>query len=146
MMSNSTTKKTERTAYETLSSLFTHSVLLMQLCLDRRRERLVEYKAHKPHASLHDRREDDRIAPITPAALILCLLLDLRDELIDCLLDRRDALGEDGTRDTLLDLLRANDMTKVRQIYLLHLSDGNSDAAAFRRQVQQETGAEVYIA
>ena len=48
--------------------------------------------------------------------------------------------------ETLLDLLQANDMSKVRQIYLLHLSDNNSDAAAFRRQVQQETGAEVYIA
>ena len=48
--------------------------------------------------------------------------------------------------ETLLDLLRSNDMSKVQQIYLLHLSDGNSDAAAFRRQVQQETGAEVYIA
>lgn len=48
--------------------------------------------------------------------------------------------------ETLLDLLQANDMSKVRQIYLLHLSDGNSDAEDFRRQVQQETGAEVYIA
>jgi len=48
--------------------------------------------------------------------------------------------------ETLLDLLQANDMSKVRQIYLLHLSDGNSDAEAFKRQVQQETGAEVYIA
>lgn len=48
--------------------------------------------------------------------------------------------------ETLLELLRANNMSKVRQIYLLHLSDGNSDAEAFKRQVQQETGAEVYIA
>lgn len=48
--------------------------------------------------------------------------------------------------ETLLDLLRSNDMSKVQQIYLLHLSDGNSDAEAFKRQVQQETGAEVYIA
>ena len=48
--------------------------------------------------------------------------------------------------DTLLDLLRSNDMTKVRQIYLLHLSDNNSDAEAFKKMVQQETGAEVYIA
>lgn len=47
--------------------------------------------------------------------------------------------------ETLLDLLRANDMTKVRQIYLLHLSDNNSDAEAFKKIVQQETGAEVYI-
>ena len=48
--------------------------------------------------------------------------------------------------DTLMELLRANEMTKVRQIYLLHLSDNNSDAERFKRQVQQETGAEVYIA
>ena len=48
--------------------------------------------------------------------------------------------------ETLLGLLRANDMSAVQQIYLLHLSDGNSDAESFRRQVQQETGAEVYIA
>jgi metal-dependent hydrolases of the beta-lactamase superfamily I len=48
--------------------------------------------------------------------------------------------------ENLLDLLRSNDMTQVRQIYLLHLSDNNSDAEAFKRQVRQETGAEVYIA
>ena len=48
--------------------------------------------------------------------------------------------------ETLLDLLQANDMSKVRQIYLLHLSDSNSDAESFKRQVRQETGAEVYIA
>ena len=48
--------------------------------------------------------------------------------------------------ETMLGLLRANDMSAVRQIYLLHLSDGNSDAEAFKRRVQQETGAEVYIA
>ena len=48
--------------------------------------------------------------------------------------------------DTLLELLRANDMTKVRQIYLLHLSDMSSDAERFKKLVQQETGAEVYIA
>lgn len=47
---------------------------------------------------------------------------------------------------TLLDLLRANDMTQVRQIYLLHLSDVSSDAERFKKLVQQETGAEVYIA
>ena len=48
--------------------------------------------------------------------------------------------------ETLLELLRANDMTKVRQIYLLHLSDMSSDAERFKKLVRQETGAEVYIA
>ena len=48
--------------------------------------------------------------------------------------------------ENLLDFFKANDMTKVRQIYLLHLSADNSDAAEFKKTVQQETGVEVYIA
>ena len=47
--------------------------------------------------------------------------------------------------ETLLGLLKANDMKEVRQIYLLHLSDGNSNAEDFKRQAQRETGAEVYV-
>lgn len=47
--------------------------------------------------------------------------------------------------ETLLQLLNANAMKTVRQIYLLHLSDSNSDAARFKAQVQQQTGAEVYV-
>lgn len=34
---------------------------------------------------------------------------------------------------------------QVGKIYLLHLSDDNSDAEMFRREVQKKTGAEVYV-
>lgn len=47
--------------------------------------------------------------------------------------------------ETFLDFLRANDLSRVRQIYLLHLSDNNSDETAFRRAVQELTGTEVYV-
>lgn len=73
------------------------------------------------------------------------MLGNVRDEKIPFSLAERVA-GTHMSIDTLIDLLRANDMTKVRQIYLLHLSDNNSDAEVFKKLVQQETGAEVYIA
>lgn len=44
-----------------------------------------------------------------------------------------------------LEMLKANDLKEVRQIYLLHLSDNNSDEEKFREKVQKATGAEVYV-
>ena len=48
--------------------------------------------------------------------------------------------------ETFIEMLKANDLSRVRQIYLLHLSDCNSKAEEFKRRVQEETGCEVYIA
>jgi phosphoribosyl 1,2-cyclic phosphodiesterase len=45
----------------------------------------------------------------------------------------------------VLDFLKANDTSKCRQIHLLHLSDGNSDADLFKRMVQEATGTPVYV-
>ena len=42
--------------------------------------------------------------------------------------------------------LRANDLSWVREIWLLHLSDGNSDAERFKREIQELTGKMVFIA
>lgn len=46
----------------------------------------------------------------------------------------------------VLDFLRANDLSAVREIHLLHLSDAHSDAEGFKRMVQGLTGKPVYIA
>lgn len=48
--------------------------------------------------------------------------------------------------DGAVDILRGLDPRALKQVWLLHLSDGNSDAEAFRRMAQRATGAEVYIA
>lgn len=42
-------------------------------------------------------------------------------------------------------LLNANDLTKVREIHLLHLSDGNANEQTFRQTVERATGVPVYV-
>jgi phosphoribosyl 1,2-cyclic phosphodiesterase len=42
--------------------------------------------------------------------------------------------------------LQANDLSKVQEIWLLHLSDGNSNSERFKREVKEISGKPVYIA
>jgi phosphoribosyl 1,2-cyclic phosphodiesterase len=42
--------------------------------------------------------------------------------------------------------LQANDLGKVQEIWLLHLSDNNSDVERFKREVQELTGKMVFVA
>jgi phosphoribosyl 1,2-cyclic phosphodiesterase len=42
--------------------------------------------------------------------------------------------------------LLANDLSKVQEIWLLHLSDNNSDSERFKREIQELTGRMVFIA
>lgn len=44
------------------------------------------------------------------------------------------------------EFLKANDLGKVQEIWLLHLSDGNSDEKRFKREVQELTGRMVFVA
>lgn len=44
------------------------------------------------------------------------------------------------------EFLKANDLSRVKEIHLIHLSDSNSDAARFKREIQELTGKPVYIA
>lgn len=46
---------------------------------------------------------------------------------------------------TVEEFLDANDLSKLQQIYLLHLSDSNSNADEFKDRIQKKTGAEVYV-
>jgi len=46
----------------------------------------------------------------------------------------------------LLEMLAANDLSKVQEIHLLHLSGANSDEEAFASAVRRATGCPVYVA
>lgn len=44
------------------------------------------------------------------------------------------------------DFLQVQDISKVEEIHLLHLSDQNSDAAGFQSEIERMTGKPVYVA
>lgn len=44
------------------------------------------------------------------------------------------------------DFLLANDLSKVQEVWLLHLSDNNSDEGLFKREIQELTGKPVFVA
>ena len=46
----------------------------------------------------------------------------------------------------LEELLKANDLSKVQEIHLLHLSDANSNEEEFKTRIQKLTGKPVYVA
>lgn len=43
------------------------------------------------------------------------------------------------------EFLLANDLSRVEEIHLLHLSDNNSDEQMFKREIQEITGKPVYV-
>lgn len=47
--------------------------------------------------------------------------------------------------DHLKDMLNANDLSHLQQIYLLHLSSNNSDEMQMKTEIERLTGVEVYV-
>jgi len=48
--------------------------------------------------------------------------------------------------DNVLEFLNANDLSALREVWLLHLSDGNSNEAEMKEAVQKVVGVPVYVA
>ncbi|SFM28707.1 Phosphoribosyl 1,2-cyclic phosphodiesterase [Gracilibacillus orientalis] len=59
---------------------------------------------------------------------------------------RKRLLRSHFSLENVKEFLKANDLSRVQEIHLLHLSDSNSDEALFKREIQQLTGKVVYIA
>lgn len=54
-------------------------------------------------------------------------------------------IGSHFSLENVLEFIKANDLSKVQEIHLLHLSDSNSDEELFKREVQAATGKLVYV-
>lgn len=48
--------------------------------------------------------------------------------------------------ENMKEFLKANDLLAIQEIWLLHLSDTNSDETAFKREIQELTGKQVFVA
>jgi len=59
---------------------------------------------------------------------------------------KRSIIQNHMNLETLKALLQANDLSRLQEIYLLHLSNNNSDANQFKKVIQEITGVPVYIA
>jgi len=62
------------------------------------------------------------------------------------LIQYRRVLSSHMELETTKEMLRANDLSQVVNIVLLHLSDGNSNAKEFKQEIESATGKPVCIA
>ena len=46
----------------------------------------------------------------------------------------------------LIEMLKANDLSRLQQIWLLHMSDVRGDAERYKQEIMKLTGVEVYVA
>lgn len=59
---------------------------------------------------------------------------------------RRSIIRNHFALETLVDFLKAINLSQVKEIWLLHMSDNNSDAVMFKQKIQEATGKMVQIA
>lgn len=57
----------------------------------------------------------------------------------------RRVFGSHMSIDTLIEFLRANDLSKLEKIYLIHLSDNHSNAEGYRERIQRISGCMVEV-
>ena len=58
---------------------------------------------------------------------------------------RNRVISSHMSLETCKDVLRANDLTAVNNIVLIHLSNGNSDSALFKNEIENLTGKTVHV-
>jgi phosphoribosyl 1,2-cyclic phosphodiesterase len=123
----------------------------------------VEHDAEQPLGFLIANRYGEKMVFITDSYYCRYTFTGLTHIAVECnyslkILDENIAAGRvhpamrhrllrsHFSLENVLDFLRANDLSKVQEIHLLHLSDQNSDESLFRRRVQEITGKPVYVA
>lgn len=86
-----------------------------------------------------------------------CDVLMIECNYVKSVLDKKDKQGEINVSlrnrivknhmslETLVEALKATDLSRLKKIYVLHLSDLNSDEELIKRTIQETTGLEVVM-
>lgn len=59
---------------------------------------------------------------------------------------RRRVMKSHFSLENYLEFLKANDLSKLQEIHVLHMSDNNGNEKLFKREIQKVAGVPVYIA
>jgi len=122
----------------------------------------TQHDAAEPLGFLLANQDEDKLLYATDTYYLKYKFQGLRHIMIECnyaldILQKNVAAGTvpAAVKDRVLrshfslehvkGFLRANDLSEVREIHLLHLSDGNSDAERFKREIQGLSGKPVYV-
>lgn len=123
----------------------------------------VEHDAQEPYGFLIESVEGERLLFATDTYYIKYKFKRLNIIAVECNYSN-DILKEnilDGTVPVVMkqrlahshfnlenykEFLKANDLSEVREIWLIHMSSANSDADQFKKEIREITGKPVYIA
>lgn len=122
----------------------------------------VQHDVSEPFGFLLTNKSGDKLLFATDTFYVKYRFTGLTHILIECnysmdILEKNIAEGRvhEGMRKRLLrshfslenvkEFLKANDLSKVREIHLLHLSDNNSDEMLFKKEIQKLTGKLVFV-
>lgn len=123
----------------------------------------VEHDVNEPYGFLLINKQGEKLLFATDTFYIKYKFTGLTHLLIECnysidILNENIASGRvhKGMKKRLLrshfslenvkEFLKANDLSKVQEIHLLHLSNNNSDETRFKKEIQELTGKVVYVA
>lgn len=122
----------------------------------------VQHDGAEPFGYLLVNQEGEKLLFVTDTYYVKYRFTGLTHIMIECnyslpILDANIEMGRihKGMRSRLLkshfslenvkDFFKANDLTNVQEIHLLHLSDTNSDEALFKEEIARVTGKPVYV-
>lgn len=123
----------------------------------------VQHDVSEPYGFLLANKAGDKLLFATDTYYIKYKFKNVTHMLIECnyskeILDRnidegitpkimrKRLIKSHFSLENVKEFLKANDLSQLQEIHLLHLSDSNSDEALFKREIQELTGKVVYIA